>query len=267
MRTEEAEHVEGTGAHAASVGLSDPFGDIVEAVRRYYAAPGPDAGSAAEMLAAALPDAGSAARFLRGAVARRRSGAAVDHGSSHVHRNGFTKVSLVRDRACGWNLRLHVWWAPARDAQVHDHRWDFASLVLAGSLRAVNYRVGDGAQYAIARYSDAVAGGRKSVEASGACALVPAASYSLSAGGTHSLRYDVPHVLDHADDSPAATLVLTGPAQRDFSRAFVPGQDAVTGTVRPSRMLDRDKAIGEVERFAGYLEEINGRRSHRAFLG
>jgi hypothetical protein len=256
MRTEEA------GLLAASAGLSGPFGDVVRAVRGFYASTGADTVMAAGVLAAALPGAGSVAEFLRGAVALHRSGATADHGSSHVHRNGFTKVSLVRDQVSGWNLRLHVWWAPARDAQVHDHRWDLASLVLTGSLGAVNYHADDGADYAVARYSDAVAGGGKSVELVGACALRPAASYTLSAGDTHSLRYDVPHLLDHADVSPAATLVLTGPAHRGFSRALVPSRDAVTGTVRPPRMLDRDSAIGEVERFAGYLEEINGRRSH-----
>lgn len=248
---------EAVGQSAGLAELDGLFGGVVRAVSDFYSLANADTVAATEVLASALPDTGHVTEFLRDAVALHRSGAALDHGSSHIHRNGFTKVSLIRDQDSGWNLRLHVWWEPARDAQVHDHRWDLASLVLAGSLRAVNYRADQGDDYTIARYSDAGAGGRKSVEPSGSCTLRPIASYRLSAGDRHSLLYSEPHVLDHAEARPAATLVLTGPARRDFSRAFVPLPDIVTDTdtVQPPRILDRESAIGAIARFVGYLEE------------
>lgn len=51
---------------------------------------------------------------------------------SYQHGNGFLKVVLL-DR--GYKLRLHIWFAgqPCEE-NIHDHRWSFSSLILAGQL-------------------------------------------------------------------------------------------------------------------------------------
>ncbi|MEJ2852824.1 MULTISPECIES: hypothetical protein [unclassified Saccharothrix] len=62
--------------------------------------------------------------------------------ASYRHDNGFTKVVLgTRDNA---RIRFHVW-ATARtsESNVHNHRWDFASMVLAGALDMEYYEVLD----------------------------------------------------------------------------------------------------------------------------
>lgn len=53
---------------------------------------------------------------------------------SYQHGNGFLKVVLL-DR--GYKLRLHIWFAgQACEENIHDHRWSFSSLILAGELKS-----------------------------------------------------------------------------------------------------------------------------------
>ena len=53
---------------------------------------------------------------------------------SYQHGNGFLKVVLL-DR--GYKLRLHIWFAgQSCEENIHDHRWSFSSLILAGVLKS-----------------------------------------------------------------------------------------------------------------------------------
>lgn len=59
-------------------------------------------------------------------------------GRSYVHPNGFTKIVLSAGR--GHQLRLHIWWqrpgdAVPKDSNVHNHRWDFSSVLITGGYR------------------------------------------------------------------------------------------------------------------------------------
>ncbi|MFT2020191.1 hypothetical protein ACMA1D_30805 [Streptomyces sp. 796.1] len=87
---------------------------------------------AREALAAAL--AGRYAGELRGPAA----------GAGIAHPNGFLKLPLARYPADGRRLFLHVWQDGGADAQIHDHRWDFAATVLAGAVRNTVVEVGPG---------------------------------------------------------------------------------------------------------------------------
>lgn len=51
-----------------------------------------------------------------------------------IHPNGFVKLPLARTDDGATRLFLHVWRADSLDADVHDHRWAFASVVLRGEL-------------------------------------------------------------------------------------------------------------------------------------
>ena len=61
---------------------------------------------------------------------------------SYQHDNGFKKIVLLEGES--FKLRLHVW-EPAykvrsEDNDLHDHRWDFASLMMKGSFVSVLYQ-------------------------------------------------------------------------------------------------------------------------------
>jgi hypothetical protein len=56
-------------------------------------------------------------------------------GQSYRHANGFSKLVLA-DSECG-RLRLHIWEpGSAAEENIHEHRWHFASAVLAGSIES-----------------------------------------------------------------------------------------------------------------------------------
>ncbi|MEV0195778.1 hypothetical protein [Nonomuraea sp. NPDC050691] len=176
-------------------------------------------------------------------------------GLSHVHRNGFTKLCLLAGPAhAPWRLRLHIWDGPARDPQIHDHRWCFSSRVLAGELMAFNYdRVDSGTGWFAHRLHDADADGRKKIERAGQVALSLAETVVLKAGRTHDLHYELPHLIEHERLGMAATLVLTAPAARGFSHGY--NRDRATQpTVVPPTMIpagDVGRRIHEfLERFA-----------------
>jgi hypothetical protein len=59
------------------------------------------------------------------------------------HANGFLKL-VVSEYPDGTSReRVHIWDAPFTDANIHSHRWDFTSSVLAGSLRNEVYEYED----------------------------------------------------------------------------------------------------------------------------
>src|SRR5580692_3858865 len=75
-------------------------------------------------------------------IRRDRSSLAELASCSYRHRNGFDKIVLGSAGSRGMKLVLHVW--PLSDLPYHDHihshRWDFASVVLAGTLQLDMYQ-------------------------------------------------------------------------------------------------------------------------------
>lgn len=54
--------------------------------------------------------------------------------ASVAHPNGFVKLPLALVVEDSRRLFLHVWLAGEEDTQAHDHRWDFSSTVLRGTV-------------------------------------------------------------------------------------------------------------------------------------
>lgn len=71
---------------------------------------------------------------------------------SYVHDNGFTKIVLRTRNGAQGALRLHLWETDgAGPGNVHNHCWDFSSVILAGELAFEEFVVDDdgdvGAQF------------------------------------------------------------------------------------------------------------------------
>jgi hypothetical protein len=62
---------------------------------------------------------------------------------SYVHENGFAKLMFGRHGAEHWFI--HVW-TPLGDPDVHDHRWDLSSTVLAGRIAVERFEIASGGQ-------------------------------------------------------------------------------------------------------------------------
>jgi hypothetical protein len=76
-----------------------------------------------------------------GAIARDPGVAATVARASYWHANGFAKLVLHDSSEPNFHLRLHVWAAEHETAphwagyyNIHTHRWEFASVILAGAL-------------------------------------------------------------------------------------------------------------------------------------
>jgi hypothetical protein len=182
------------------------------------------------------------------------------HGLSHIHPIGFMKLSLLRyDGQRPWRLRLHIWPGAGRDAFIHNHRWNFASLVVAGELDIYNY-VSTGRPGAIGfqmmRVWDADSDAREKVDALGPGRLSLACSYHVAEGATHSLYFEQPHIIAHGAGSAAATLVITDQPVRDYSYLYAEAAedaDDLVSRIQPGRSLSRDEVHAELARFGRRL--------------
>jgi len=170
-------------------------------------------------------------------------------GSSADELIGFTKLSLYRSTELGYQLRLHIWWNGRRtfDMYPHEHRWPLASAVMCGQLRIVNFDVlvhdapAPDAETLISHLLfDGDRDGRKRIEVEGPVGLAPTSDYVVGAGGTHCLHGTGAHQVFNWTDNVSATLVVTGPAFRDFSRSFRGAETAEGATKARAHWTHRD---------------------------
>ncbi|WP_405643910.1 hypothetical protein [Streptomyces uncialis] len=82
------------------------------------------------------PPTGLAEAALRGALSDTYGSGLLRPAAPEAvaHPNGFVKLPLAVAADDGSRLFLHVWLTGVGDPHVHNHRWDFASSVLSGTL-------------------------------------------------------------------------------------------------------------------------------------
>ncbi|WP_169979988.1 hypothetical protein [Microbispora sp. H10836] len=155
---------------------------------------------------------------------------------SYAHTNGFDRISLYNERD-GPEVRIHLWWAGVpSDESIHNHAWDFSSLVLTGSLTfQILGQTTYGQSYDLYR-SSMPAGGRP-----GDYEFTPMGDMSASvtfeatiaAGSFYRMDHDTYHRVLASPPSGApltATIVARGPVRRRFSQVLMPH-----GTPMPQR--------------------------------
>ncbi|MEV3978227.1 hypothetical protein [Nonomuraea sp. NPDC049758] len=167
------------------------------------------------------------------------------------HPNGFTKIPLSAS-ADKRRLFLHVWENPASDSQIHDHRWGFTSIVLAGHLVNTTYNLepcvsgmSDMRGAHIATYSSD--GATFALEPAGGSAVVPVvrARVTLSRGEQYSQEPTELHRVAAAAGTvtfvardrhvkPVARVLIArdgGPSREDFTRVAPAERDALIRSV------------------------------------
>jgi hypothetical protein len=144
--------------------------------------------------------------------------------SSYWHSNGFAKLVLHRNTDPELSLRLHVWTgdrpAPTVDYQnIHNHRWAFGSVVLAGALDVDEFEetsdAADPKALACNAYAyDAVADGASGqLRPLGIRALRPTGSASYEAGEMHLCDTRTLHTVTPVGSGLTATILVQGPAE------------------------------------------------------
>lgn len=182
-------------------------------------------------------------------IRRDRSSLAELASCSYRHRNGFDKIVLASAGNGGMKLVLHVWPLsdlPCQD-HIHDHRWDFASVVLAGTLKLDMYQRDQvGEAYTLMRYRSLPGPGNCALELDGTMVVSAHASVTMTTGSSYSWSADVLHRAYGLPGQLTATLIVQGPARRSDTSVLVAGNGA--GHREAGRQAVRQLRTAQLER-------------------
>ena len=180
-----------------------------------------------------------------------------DHGleavahASYSHANGFDRF-VLSSAASGQKVRLHAWWPdqPRVAEHVHNHAWDFTSVVLSGSLRFELFEwadegeegwhycshppVFDGTQH-VYPFTPL---GKRHIEAR--------FSGSLNSGSVYRLDHQVLHRVDIATSDPVVTLMVHSPLRRMTSDIVAPAPISAADTVTAFDVPTTRKLLGQL---------------------
>jgi len=151
--------------------------------------------------------------------------------STYCHPNGFIKLVLWDPPDAPFRLRLHIWTASSKqrarqdEQNVHGHRWNFGSAIIAGTGLQVDEFVrcdAGGEVYGSYKYrpSDPAAVARgpeyasepSELELVGKARLERSARYTLAVGDSYSCATDMLHTVRSLSADLTATLVIQGPS-------------------------------------------------------
>lgn len=176
---------------------------------------------------------------------------------SYRHPNGFAKLVLHDPGPDGTSVRLHVWptvgtyalfdEVPRHDTAPHQHRWSFASAVVAGSGLFVEdfARVEDGGdEYEEYLFAPEVT---PDLERTGDARLSSRDYWVRERDAdVYWCDPDVIHTVAPIDNGMTATLVLQGPEVRPSALVFR----------RPDAPPDLGRAPLDEEMVAGLIKEV-----------
>jgi hypothetical protein len=140
-------------------------------------------------------------------------------GRPYRHANNFNKIPLCSSPTSGITVVLHLWrdqLSPVgMDSDVHDHRWDFCSRILVGTLRNKLYEVAeDGEEHQAWAYSSSGSGSDYGLMETAGTVRIQLSSAALFRAGSsyyqrgHLLHTAAPLVL------PTITVVARGHPDR-----------------------------------------------------
>jgi len=152
--------------------------------------------------------------------------------ASYMHKNGFAKITLQEDGGC--KIRLHHYPVGAKaDENIHNHRWDLYSTILAGSLPSHFYIVDyDGEAEYLHAYLKNSSTGEHEIVVTGMCTTTKVASISFRAGVNYKLSHKIHHRIGKVE-TPTITLMRTG--------------QAVSGECDLINRVDRSGQTAEIE--------------------
>ncbi|MFG2090851.1 MULTISPECIES: hypothetical protein [unclassified Spirillospora] len=198
---------------------------------------GPPDGQAGPRLHAALlpfADPGATRELLCSALRDEQWLEAVRAGS-YRHPNGFHKIVLLAGDS--YQLRLHVWSELTRESgveNIHNHRWDFSSVILLGGYRFQEFTPDPGGP-AFHSYGYASDRGATvyALEPLGHRGLSRTFDAHLSAGSSYTLTSDVFHRVSNPPGRLTMSLVLQGPHRPDSTVLVFAEESLTTGEPLP----------------------------------
>lgn len=168
-----------------------------------------------------------------------------------AHPNGFVKLPLallVRD-----NLRLflHVWLDETSETDIHDHRWDFSSVVLSGTLSNTRVEI-------------APAAANESAAEAGQDRLVVAEYRSSAQGFRLGIRQGSGVVVTDLRTSRLETGThYHQPASALHTAGAMPGTMTFVARDAPMRPFSRVLRRGKISEVPTPWREVSGRLRRR----
>lgn len=153
-----------------------------------------------------------------------RSGVALAEvqANSYYHHNGFRKLVLLQNKA--FKLRLHLWEArnESHHENIHDHRWNFASALLAGSFKTMIWEEdAEGSEVRLdCTYTPAREGSVYAVRENGQVRLRPQATHTLRAGDVYYMPASTLHQVTDPGEGATRTLMLTATPVLDSCKLY-----------------------------------------------
>lgn len=141
---------------------------------------------------------------------------------SYYHHNGFRKLVLLQNKA--FKLRLHLWEARSErhHENIHDHRWNFASALLAGSFKTVVWEE-DAAGTEVrldCTYTPAQEGRAYGVRENGQVRLRAQATHTLRASDVYYMPASTLHQVTDPGEGATRTLMLTATPVLDSCKLY-----------------------------------------------
>jgi hypothetical protein len=207
-------------------------------------------GALADTLTAIVEPA--AFRSLLGEISSSRDLLDEVAGRSVWHPNGFGKIVLLSGP--NYKLRLHIW-REAKDMpgasreNIHNHRWDFAMVLLAGSYRHQEYRPADGGRdFHAYSYQSSADKSTYSLAPAGSRPLRCVFDARLREGSRYTIASEVIHQVTPDPAHPPVSLVLEGPPKPSSVEVFALERISDPGTASFSRLsndylIDNIKAV------------------------
>jgi hypothetical protein len=182
--------------------------------------------------------------------------------SSYDHPNGFEKL-VLHEAPSGQKVALHVWWPATKgtteDSNLHDHRWHFATAVLVGGYRFVEY-VERSTPHHDAElvykhsYESPAQDGRYRLELLGQCRVARSSQRKLGRGDVYVLRCDVIHRISPSPTEPTITLFVQGAPVQQRTRIYSPTARAIGDADAPG--VERLQVDGYTQRLQRALTRI-----------
>jgi hypothetical protein len=139
---------------------------------------------------------------------------------AYRHPNGFTKIRLASLSDYGWAVRLHVWDRKSSDCDIHSHRWNFASRILAGTLTEETYELAIGTgEYAAYHCAPSVAG-RYSLEFRQNCDVRLINRDQYGRGASYHRDAETLHMAYISSASQGVTLFIQGSERASSTRVI-----------------------------------------------
>jgi hypothetical protein len=154
---------------------------------------------------------------------------------SYRHHNGFDKIVLVPgDNITPFELRLHVWWGNRGNKgaeNIHDHKWDFSSVVLKGGydyeIFEVDKTAMNGQRMAEFLFTTREGKRKYSTPFRGQDHLICTSRGSIQRGDSYFLRHNILHRITANGDETTITLLAQGTPVKKGARVFADKPDVL----------------------------------------